>query len=184
MLEVAERLTDKQPGDTRFTQVQAPGGKTLLLLVCSLITAEPKVTGVRRCNLADVVSYRQCPLLWTWVLEKMGMLEVAERLTDKQPGDTRFTQVQAPGGKTLLLLVCSLITAEPKVTGVRRCNLAWRCVCESMKSSRSVDLLWSSLSGVQIVDLSIGGYGVCRSCPPRWTLLDFIYGEASVGDMP
>src|SRR4051812_116162 len=22
-----------------------------------------------------------------------------------------------------------LITAEPKVTGVRRCNLAWRCVC-------------------------------------------------------
>src|SRR3954462_15084218 len=22
-----------------------------------------------------------------------------------------------------------LITAEPEVTGVRRCNLAWRCVC-------------------------------------------------------
>ena len=26
-----------------------------------------------------------------------------------------------------------LITAEPKVTGARRCNLAWRCVCESMR---------------------------------------------------
>ena len=37
----------------------------------------------------------------------MGMLEIVARLTDKQPGDTRFTQVQAPGGKTLLLLVCS-----------------------------------------------------------------------------
>ena len=37
----------------------------------------------------------------------MGVLETAKRLTDKQPGDTRFTQVQAPGGKTLLLLVCS-----------------------------------------------------------------------------
>ena len=46
--------------------------------------------------------------------------------------DTRFTQVQAPGGKTLLLLVCSLITAEPKVTGVRRFNLARRHVCGSM----------------------------------------------------
>src|SRR3954468_6310639 len=52
-------------------------------------------------------STHQCPLLWTWVLEKMGMLEIVERLTDKQPGDTRFTQVQAPRGKTLLLLVCS-----------------------------------------------------------------------------
>src|SRR3954469_9992884 len=29
-----------------------------------------------------------------------------------------------------------LITAEPKVTGVRRCNLAWRCVCgERLPSS-------------------------------------------------
>src|SRR3954462_6062467 len=37
----------------------------------------------------------------------MGMLEIAERLANKQHGDTRFTQVQAPGGKTLLLLVCS-----------------------------------------------------------------------------
>src|SRR3954471_5720310 len=24
----------------------------------------------------------------------------------------------------------------------------------------------------------MGGYGVCRSCPPRWTLLAFLYGEA------
>ncbi|MEI4926591.1 hypothetical protein Q8G50_29200, partial [Klebsiella pneumoniae] len=56
---------------------------------------------------AGEVRSRQCPLLWTWVLEKMGMLEIMARLTDKQPGDTRFTQVQAPGGKTLLLLVCS-----------------------------------------------------------------------------
>ena len=38
--------------------------------------------------------------------------------------DTRFTQVQAPGGKTLLLLVCSLITAEPKVT--RCADSIWR----------------------------------------------------------
>ena len=59
------------------------------------------------------------------------MLEIVARLTDKQPGDTRFTQVQAPGGKTLLLLVCSLITAEPKVTGCA--DSIWRgCVCESM----------------------------------------------------
>ena len=35
MLKVVERLTDKQHRDMRFTQVQAPGGKTLLLLVCS-----------------------------------------------------------------------------------------------------------------------------------------------------
>src|SRR3954464_10855190 len=55
----------------------------------------------------DEVWSHQCPLLWTWVLEKMGMLEIVERLTNKQHGDTRFTQVQAPGGKTLLLLDCS-----------------------------------------------------------------------------
>src|SRR3954464_10769738 len=71
-----------------------------------------------------------------------------------------------------------LITTEPVITGVRRCNLAWRCVCGSMSRERSVDLLWSSLSGVEIVDLSTRVYGVCRSCPPRWTLLAFIYGEA------
>src|SRR3954469_1817014 len=57
----------------------------------------------RRCRtsseLSDEGSTHQCPLLWTWVLEKMGMLEVAKRLTDKQHRDTRFTQVQALGGK-------------------------------------------------------------------------------------
>src|SRR5215216_3852712 len=51
-----------------------------------------------------------------------------------------------------------LITAEPKVTKVRRCNLAWRCVCGGMRGAiiRSVDLLCT--------------------CPSRWTLLAFIYG--------
>src|SRR4051812_47633316 len=48
-----------------------------------------------------------------------------------------------------------LITTEPKITGVRRCNLAWRYVCGGVRE-------------------------ICRSiaCPPRWTLLAFIYGEA------
>jgi hypothetical protein len=36
-----------------------------------------------------------------------GMLEIMERLANKQHGDTKFTQVQAPGGKTLFLLDCS-----------------------------------------------------------------------------
>src|SRR4051812_31204393 len=57
--------------------------------------------------ICDEVRSCQYPLLWTWVLEKMGMLEITERLANKQHGDTRFTQVQAPRGKTLLLLVCS-----------------------------------------------------------------------------
>src|SRR4051812_33160811 len=26
-----------------------------------------------------------------------------------------------------------LITAKPKVTGVRRCNMAWRCVCGGVR---------------------------------------------------
>src|SRR3954464_6392609 len=47
----------------------------------------------------DEVWSHQCPLLWTWVLEKMGMLEIVERLANKQRGDTRFTQVQAPEEK-------------------------------------------------------------------------------------
>ena len=82
------------------------------------------------------------------------MLEIVARLTDKQPGDTGFTQVQAPGGKTLLLLVCSFIAAEPKVTGCA--DSIWRGgVCES-------------------IDLSVG----CLGFPPRWPLLAFIYGEA------
>ena len=66
----------------------------------------------------------------------MGMLEIVERLTDKQPGDTRFTQVQAPGEKTLLLLVYSLITAEPKVTGCA--DSIWREV--RMREYESRDL--------------------------------------------
>ena len=47
------------------------------------------------------------PIVMDLGLENMGMLEVMERLTSKQHEDMRFTQVQAPGGKTLLLLVCS-----------------------------------------------------------------------------
>src|SRR3954470_8038538 len=41
-----------------------------------------------------------------------------------------------------------LITAKPKSTGVRRCNLASRCVCGGYAKCGSKDLLWSSLSGV------------------------------------
>jgi hypothetical protein len=52
------------------------------------------------------------------------MLEIAERLENKQHGDTRFTQVQAPGGKTLLLLVCSDYGGTEGYR-VHRCNLAW-----------------------------------------------------------
>ena len=58
-------------------------------------------------------------------MEKMGMLEIVARLTDKQPGDTRFTQVQAPRGKTLLLLVCSFDYGGTEGYRVRRFDLAW-----------------------------------------------------------
>src|SRR3954470_11572710 len=77
----------------------------------------------------DEVRSRQCPLLWTWVLEKMRMLKFVERLTNKKHRDTRFTQVQALGGKYPTPSCLLLIMAKPKITGVRRCNLAWRCIC-------------------------------------------------------
>src|SRR3954465_1922406 len=34
-----------------------------------------------------------------------------------------------------------LITAESKITGVRRCNLAWRCVCGGMRERSSSSCL-------------------------------------------
>src|SRR3954462_6281144 len=47
----------------------------------------------------DEVRSRQCPLLWTWVLEKMGMLEVAERLTNKNSGTQDLPRFRPPEGK-------------------------------------------------------------------------------------
>src|SRR3954463_9467215 len=47
----------------------------------------------------DEVSTRQCPLLWTWVLEKMGMLEIAERLANKQHGTRGLPKFRPPEEK-------------------------------------------------------------------------------------
>src|SRR4051812_27405729 len=47
---------------------------------------------------SDEVRSRQCPLLWTWVLE-MGMLEIVERLTDKQRGTRGLHMFRLPEGK-------------------------------------------------------------------------------------
>jgi hypothetical protein len=60
------------------------------------------------------------------------MLEITERLANKKHGGTRFTQIQAPRGKTLLLLVCSDYGGTEGYR-VRRCNLAWRCVCGDVR---------------------------------------------------
>src|SRR4051812_30971337 len=81
---------------------------------------------------SDEVRSHQCPLLWTWVLEKMGMLEIVERLTNKQHGDTKVYPGSVPRRENPTPACLLLIMAEPKVTGVHRCNLVWRCVCESM----------------------------------------------------
>src|SRR3954466_13556173 len=48
-----------------------------------------------------------------------------------------------------------LITAEPKVTGVRRCNLAWRCACGERERERASSSCPPSL----YIDRKVPGIG-------------------------
>src|SRR4051812_22731646 len=61
-------------------------------------------------------STRQCPLLWSWVLEKEGTLEITERLANKQHG-TRDLPKYGPLEGNLTLACLLLIMVKPKVTG-------------------------------------------------------------------
>ena len=56
-------------------------------------------------NPTDEGLTHQCPLLWTWVLEKEGALETSIVQKTSTQGTRTFTQVQA-SQRSLLLLVC------------------------------------------------------------------------------
>src|SRR3954465_7911104 len=66
----------------------------------SLLTLIPTLPRLTKSSIQrDEVQSRQCPLLWTWVLEKMGMLEIAERLANKQHGTRGLPRFRPPEGK-------------------------------------------------------------------------------------
>src|SRR3954463_3985008 len=80
-------------------------------------------------NAGDEIRSRQCPLLWTWVLEKMGMLEIAERLIDKQCGTRGLPRFRPPEGKPYSCLSALDYGGTESYRGAQM-QSGVRCVCD------------------------------------------------------